>query len=271
MADIPTVSYDETKPAGTRDVNLGDNDICELKTQIREVIGQDHKMESSGQASDWGFHNFCTLLVQTTITLLANAFKLYSKDVSTKAELHGKDEDGNEIQITSGGKILGDNVRLSNNANLTAKDAAGTGTVNLIKANASDKVEIPDAAVLASSAAPTVDAAIANKKYVDDQLDTIVPVALGTWASKTVTTIYQAATDGFVLVYGTASNNGYINILTDSNATPSTTRARSGASTESGGPAYTWSLMCPVKNNDYYNVTVSGNGSTTAIYWIPLS
>jgi hypothetical protein len=173
MATVPTASYDETKPAGTRDVNLGDDDIRELKTQLREIIAADHSMSSSGQGATWGAHNIVRLLVQTSITALADAGLIYSKDVAGKAELHYKDEDGNEVQITSGGKILGDNVRLSNNTNLTAKDAAGTGTVNLIKANASDKAELPVTAVLSASTAPTVDAGIANKKYVDDNISPV--------------------------------------------------------------------------------------------------
>jgi len=167
MANIPTVSWDETKPAGTRDANLGDDDIREYKTQVREILAQDHKVASSGQDTDWGFHQKVSLLVQASLAALANAFRLFSKDVSSKAELHGVDEDGNEVQITSGGKILGDNVRLSNNTNLTAKDAAGTSTVDLIKANTDDVPEIPDGAVMASSGAPTDDAGIANKAYVD--------------------------------------------------------------------------------------------------------
>ncbi len=105
MANIPTVSYDETKPAGTRDINLGDDDIRELKTQIREIFEADHKIASSGQASDWGHHNIITLLVQTTIAALADAGKIYTKDVDGKAELHFKDEDGDEIQLTVGGVV----------------------------------------------------------------------------------------------------------------------------------------------------------------------
>ena len=102
---IPTNSYDETKPAGTRDINLGDDDIREMKTQIREIIEVDHKMASTGQGTTWGFHNWVTHIVQTTVAAVADAFRTYSKDVAGKAELHGKDEDGNEIQITNAGGL----------------------------------------------------------------------------------------------------------------------------------------------------------------------
>jgi len=57
---------------------------------------------------------------------------------------------------------------LPNNTYLLAVDTAGTGTVDLIKANASDVAVIPDGSELATSGAPTADADIVNKKYVDD-------------------------------------------------------------------------------------------------------
>lgn len=106
MATVPTASYDETKPAGTRDINLGDDDIRELKTQIREIVAQEHKFESSGQGSDWGYHTKVTHPVQATApTTVASAVITYSKDVTAKAELFCKDEDGDEVQITAGGGL----------------------------------------------------------------------------------------------------------------------------------------------------------------------
>jgi len=105
MANVPTISWDETKPAATRDVNLGDDDIREFKKQVREILSADHEIDSSGQGENWGKHNIITLLVQTTIAALADAGKLYAKDVDDVAELHYKDEDGNEIQITTGGAL----------------------------------------------------------------------------------------------------------------------------------------------------------------------
>ena len=105
MSNIPTNSWDETKPAGTRDVNLGDDDMREFKTQLREILAQDHKMDSSGQDTDWGYHNKITLLVQTAITALTNAGIVYSKVVDGAVELHYTDDSGNEIQITSEGRL----------------------------------------------------------------------------------------------------------------------------------------------------------------------
>jgi hypothetical protein len=135
MANVPTVSWDETKPAGSRDISLGDDDIREMKRQIREILAVDHEISSSGQGENWGRHNIVTLLVQTSISALADAGKIYSKDFNGKAELCYLDEDGDEVQLTRGGVL-----------------------------------HIPDGAELESDAAPTDDKGIANKKYVDDKV-----------------------------------------------------------------------------------------------------
>ena len=63
-----------------------------------------------------------------------------------------------------------------NNAYLTAKNAAGDGTVDLMKADGSDVPTVPDDTANATSGAPTADASLANKKYVDDQITAQVPV-----------------------------------------------------------------------------------------------
>lgn len=106
MANVPTTAHSETTPDGSIiAASLIDDYIREFKTQAREIIAADHTMSSSGQGSTWGMHKIIRLLVQTSITELANAGCLYAKDVDSKAELHFKDEDNNEKQITSKGVI----------------------------------------------------------------------------------------------------------------------------------------------------------------------
>jgi len=85
-------------------------------------------------------------------TPAAGYLREYCKAVGGKCEKFWKDEDGDEAQLTSGGYLNGaimlaasipagsfaadaideDDIQLANDAYLTAKDAAGTGTVNLI-------------------------------------------------------------------------------------------------------------------------------------------
>lgn len=195
---VPTTSWDETAPAGTRKINLGDNDIREMKTQIREVIGVDHQFPSSGSAADTGYHNWVTLKEKSDLgTGAEGATILGSQTVSGKGELVYTDEDDNDVQITSGGKlgsasinILGNDCDLdgslisdgigidTNNTYITSKDAAGTGTVDLIKADGSDVVVLADGVQTATAADPANDKDLTIKNYVDDR----VVVASGTAA-----------------------------------------------------------------------------------------
>ncbi len=175
IAIVHTETHDETKPAGSRARSLGDDDIKEKDRALRERLAIDHvsPADETGEAGV-GIHKKVTMRIAADPTTYDDVGYLYLKTISAVIELFYKNSAGSILQITSAGYILGTNIRLPNNTNLLAKDAAGTGTVNLIKANASDKVEIPDAAVLASSAAPTVDAAIASKKDVDDAIATAI-------------------------------------------------------------------------------------------------
>lgn len=78
-----------------------------MKTQLREVVAQDHGFPSSGQAESTGYHKVITLPVQSEPTAVASAGQLYGKDdAASKAELHYHDEDSDEIQITRGGYMM---------------------------------------------------------------------------------------------------------------------------------------------------------------------
>lgn len=61
---------------------------------------------------------------------------------------------------------------LGNNAYLQARNAAGAANVDMIKVGTNNLPTLPDSSEMASNAAPVEDEAVANKKYVDDQLAT---------------------------------------------------------------------------------------------------
>lgn len=169
MATLPTVSIDEASPAGSDALNLGDNKIREFKTQNRELMEVDHVYPSAGQSATGGYHKAVHLTAAADIGTGAAGLPIIgAQTVAAKGELVYTDVDNNDVQITSVGKIYLDAARISNNTNIKARNAAGSLDINLIKANASDVVEVPDGTTLATSAAPTADAQIANKKYVDD-------------------------------------------------------------------------------------------------------
>jgi hypothetical protein len=80
-----------------------------------------------------------------------------------------------------------------------------------------------------------------------------VEVGFGAWASKSNNTVYQAATDGFVVnpTAGSESPKGY----TDASNPPTTQMAI----------GYFSSFVMPVRKGDYWKVT-----GTTSVYWIPI-
>ena len=109
-----TETNDITKPAGGRDKSLGDDDIREFKRlEIeRQAVDHDRRDDESGAEKTVspdgtvGYHKKCTLMVRgSNPAAVANADILYSKDVDAKAEPHIIDEDGNVVQLLSGGKI----------------------------------------------------------------------------------------------------------------------------------------------------------------------
>lgn len=147
-------TWDETKPAGTRDRSLGDDDIREFKTAIRERLAQDHDFVADETGENFiGYHKKVTVKLRSgDETKVTDAFVLYCKSDGSTDELFGIDESGNIIQITKAGELNVDVVQ--------------------------------DGAVMESSAAPSADAGVANKKYVDDQVATKGKFAIitGTWS-----------------------------------------------------------------------------------------
>ena len=129
-----TNPFDTSTPTGSANPTQGDDRIRELKDAIVEREGQYHYWPASGTVydnDDCGFHSKVTLLVQTSITQKANAGILYSKDVSAKAELHYKDEDGNEIQLTSVGALNGGSPFITGDLLLSSVTTAHTGWTNV--------------------------------------------------------------------------------------------------------------------------------------------
>lgn len=104
-----TNPIDPNVPAGSEDPKLGDNRIRALAAAVVEALEVDHYMGSDGGSGTGynedaaGEHRVITLRVESAPAAEANKGYVYAKDVNGKAELFYKDEDSNEIQITSGG------------------------------------------------------------------------------------------------------------------------------------------------------------------------
>ncbi len=91
------------------------------------------------------------------------------------------------------------------------------------------------------------------------------PPKLGAWEVKSTTpdTVYQAASDGFV-VGGMENGSYYIIGKTDDATPPMTKRATCGAGAYSHG-----GITMPVRKDDYWQIS-SDASSLTFVYWIPL-
>lgn len=104
-----TYSIDVSAPANSTAPSGGAAAIRLLKNALHERNNLDHYWEKSGDTADVdnvGYHRKATLLVQSSApTAKSDAGIIYSKDVDSKAELFYRDEDGDEVQLTSGGAI----------------------------------------------------------------------------------------------------------------------------------------------------------------------
>jgi hypothetical protein len=99
--------WDETKPAGTRDANLGDDDIREFKRAIRERLAAGGVNFPSTDDADAGLHNYTKFIEQSgNPSSEANRAYLFTKDVSAVTELYWMDSAGTVVQLTTAGKIL---------------------------------------------------------------------------------------------------------------------------------------------------------------------
>jgi hypothetical protein len=120
-----TYTWDCATPVGTDAPSVIDDRIRQVKYAVAERFNVDHYAPLTGtQVSDTAAGQHRQVEFYGPITTPTNATDkgfLYTKDVSDKAELHFEDEDGNEIQLTTGGII--------NSANLSGDQTiAGTKT-----------------------------------------------------------------------------------------------------------------------------------------------
>ena len=101
-------TYSIITPAGSSDPKEGDDRIRELKRAVQERENVDHYWPIDTNLVDdvdAGEHRMATLREGSAPTQAADKIKVYGKDVNSKCELHARDEDGNEVQITSAGTI----------------------------------------------------------------------------------------------------------------------------------------------------------------------
>ena len=100
-----TTGWDETKPAGSRNLNLGDDDIREFKQQVRERCNVDGYFPSSDDTST-GYHRKSTFMEQASDPAqVADTLILYSKLTGSYSELYSRHENAAIQQLTLNGKL----------------------------------------------------------------------------------------------------------------------------------------------------------------------
>ncbi|MCG3166674.1 MAG: hypothetical protein POELPBGB_02454 [Bacteroidia bacterium] len=95
-------------------------------------------------------------------------------------------------------------------------------------------------------------------------LDVVGTVEMfGAWTSRSANTVYQAATDGFIVAWAASA---YFKVITDGSSTPTTVRMEAeGATSNAARP----NTMCPVRKGDYWKVEGTSGGTPT-VWWMPI-
>lgn len=219
-------------------------------------------------------------------TVATDTITIYAKDVGGNNELYTKDEAGNVVQLTTAGAVGAGGLTL-----LAGKDLIGSATSDITfntnkftVAGATGNTVIAGTlgvtgvatvgkgSLLASSDAPTSDAMIANKKYVDDEaakkadVDSIFGDSTGADSESddfAKAHAYSAPTDGIVTAWTTIGNGinikGYVGDTDD----PAGAGTQEAQCTNYQGEGNFISF--PVPKDKYWEVT--SNGTVDAIRW----
>ncbi len=274
FATVFSSTYDTATPAGTDSPTEADDRMREIKAAVQERMNVDHYWPLTGTEvsdADAGEHRKILFHapITATPTVAASHGDLRIKDVTAKAELHWTDEDENEIQLTSGGNLHTSqgftmlSGKIATIETIRAVDSSGviietSGGTDAILVSDTAIVTLTDGAKLASSAAPTADAELANKKYVDDQDTAITDPAYSGGESHTFI-------GGLILKFGSIAESSGDNVITFGVAFPnaiisaSSTPERPTATTV-GGTVKTGTLATT-------GFTIMSDGSSTNLLW----
>ncbi len=99
------MAFDKDKPASSTSLRASNPELLANQSALETALTQDHEFSTGGTNS--GEHKQIKFNAPiSTPTNAANKLFVYGKDVGGKIELHCLDEDGNEIQLTSGGNLF---------------------------------------------------------------------------------------------------------------------------------------------------------------------
>ncbi len=286
-------AFDKDKPAATTSLRNSNPEILANWAALETAIGQDHEFSTGGTNS--GKHEVLTMEEETSAGASStNEGHFQIIDGGTQPELAFTSEDGDELQFTKDGDLFSsDGLVVTENATFNGGITLGAGD-DLIGSSTSDitfnadkftvagdtgntlvagtlsvtgVATLGDESVLATSAAPTTDAMIANKKYVDDN---IAFSAYTNEDSESNTILkshaYLAATDGWVsaIVLSGTQGNGLVGYVGNTNDPEGAGDLIQGI-TVPANTTFAVSINFAVAEGEFFEVTSSD--TITDIWW----
>jgi len=271
------VAWDKNKPGNVK-LRVGRQEILANNDALETALSRDHNFPGTPTTDD-GEHLKITLHAPLADDPTAETDKgfLYLKDVSAKAELFFEDEDGHEIQLTTGGTLNMAGVMFL----AGAQDVSGAKTfqatltmsgANIAMAGAETVDGVDVSAHKEGTAKAQHDGGVGDHTHESTGAEGgiltggSVTSLFGDWVSKSANTVYQATTDGFAVIDAyTPGNWDGVKVYTDASNPPTTLRGRvTGDGLDLHG-----TITMPVRKNDYWKVTLVGGGAATG-YWLPI-
>jgi len=256
-----TYTLDCANPVGTMAPSVLDDYARNDKYGWQERLNVEHYFALTGtQVSDaaTGQHRQIEFYGPITKpTSAANKSWLYAKDVSAKTELHWEDEDGDEVQLTSGGVF---NIGLLTSTTIvTPTLTTPTLTSPVINTGVSGTAFL-DEDDMASNSATKLASQQSIKAYVDSYPG-YSPASYTGGESATFP-------NGMIIKQGNNAYSGSDLTVTFSTPFPTAcTRVTTSLSMTSWGTAYSCVLISKSKTNF---VVSQGNGTSRSIDWIAI-
>ena len=258
-------TYDISTPAGTDDPSEADDRMREIKAATQErlnvsmyfpLTGTEVSDTHAGEMRQIPFH--ASISDPTQVASHANLYMQFD-------ELRYQDDTNPAFDITSVGKLG------SATTDLTVNNATMAGTLE-----ATGLTTVADGSLTKTTAAPTTDAMIANKKYVDDQITANAHAfvqGISNLDSESNAMLkahaYLAQVDGFVYCEADLDSAGNTNIQgfihSTSNPAGAGTRVGFQEHTTGSGIGQFASFYFAVPAGWFFEIT--GTGASLVIRW----
>ena len=267
------MAWDKNKPGNVK-LRVGRQQILTNNDALETALNRDHNFPGTPTADD-GEHFKITLHAPLVVGPTAETDKgfLYLKDVSAKAELFFEDEDGHEIQLTTGGTINMAGVAfLAGEQTFTGAKTFGAALTmsgaNIAMAGAETVDGVDVSAHKAGTAKAQHDGGVGDHTHESAGAEGgvlakgAIGSLFGAWETKALNTEYVASTDGIVCLFnGTAPDWTFFYGQTPTG----TSRVNAYTNGASVGASFSFPV---IKGDTWKIVCTSATGGT--VYWLPI-